>query len=195
MATNTVCTTSLLTCTVTGLDTDTMYQFQVVAVNGYGPGPAATVTGTVEGVPHPPDNFLARAGAGRVALSWKAPTFFGNSVITGYHVQLSTNSGSTWTDVPECSTTAIDCTVSGLTETSAYLFRIQDLNSFGPSSYSELSPIYAFSARLLTELFAAPIVPPKSPTTIIVGGAKAAALVTVTLAGLSAKCHASVFGQ
>ena len=85
---------------------------------GATPPPPATAPGA-------PLNLAATAGNGQVALTWAAPTSDGGSSITGYTATASPG-GAT------CSTTgALGCTVSGLTNGTAYSFTVKATNSVG----------------------------------------------------------------
>jgi len=75
--------------------------------------------------PTAPQNFTATAGDTEVALSWTAPTSDGGSAITGYEV--SSDNGATW--VAADSNT--DHTFTGLTNGTAYIFRVRAVNIAG----------------------------------------------------------------
>jgi peptidoglycan/xylan/chitin deacetylase (PgdA/CDA1 family) len=127
------CSTSgALSCTVTALTNGTAYTFTVRATNSIGTGPAsapsapvtpATVTGaTVPGAPGTPTGV---AGDRRVSVSWTAPTSDGGSPITGYTVTASPGGATCSTSGP------LSCTVTGLTNGTAYTFTVRATNSIG----------------------------------------------------------------
>jgi len=79
-------------------------------------------------VPETPTAVVGTAGNGSVLVSWSAPTSTGGSDITGYTV---TSSGG-----QTCTTTALNCTISGLTNGTAYTFTVRATNSIGNSPTS-----------------------------------------------------------
>lgn len=128
----TVCTTTALSCLVTGLTNGTSYTFRIRAENGVVAGSPAIVTTsavTPQPVPDAPtDVSAAPAGDGAVNVSWTAPASNG-SAITGYTVT-STPGGLT------CTTTTTTCEVTGLSNGRSYTFTVSATNSsgVGPSS-------------------------------------------------------------
>jgi subtilisin family serine protease len=91
------------------------------------PGPPLSVTGVV--------------GSAEVTISWTAPLTDGNSPITGYTVTASPG-GRT------CSTAgALSCTVTQLTNGTAYTFTVTATNAYGTSppsaSTNQLTPVAA----------------------------------------------------
>jgi hypothetical protein len=73
-------------------------------------------------------------------VSWTAPTgVIAQAPITDYVVQYSSNSGSTWTTFTRAASTATSATVTGLTNGTAYTFRVAAVNAVGTGSYSSAS--------------------------------------------------------
>src|SRR5205814_2954356 len=90
------------------------------------------------GVPGSPTNVTGTAGNGQVVVSWSAPTSNGGSAITGYQVQLATNSAGPYSTAAGCPTnsTTTSCTATGLTNGTTYFFRVAAINAIGIGSYS-----------------------------------------------------------
>jgi hypothetical protein len=83
-----------------------------------------------------PTSLTASAGNAQASLSWTAPTYNGGSAITDYSVQYSTNSGSTWSNFSHTASTATTSTVTGLTNGTAYVFRVAAVNGNGTGDYT-----------------------------------------------------------
>jgi hypothetical protein len=81
---------------------------------------------------------LALANSGdagtAIALTWSLGTS-GSALITGYHIQQSTD-GSSWSDtVADTSSTAVTYTKTSLTAGTQYWFRVAAITSVGESAY------------------------------------------------------------
>jgi hypothetical protein len=87
-------------------------------------------------VPPAPTSLTATAGNAQVSLSWTAPTVLSVTPITDYVVQFSSNSGSTWTTFSDGTSTTASATVSGLTNSTAYVFRVAAVNGVGQGAWS-----------------------------------------------------------
>ena len=149
--------------TVTGLTQYTAYTFIVTATGADGsrlssetsppvttpyapvptpPTPASPVVTPVT-VPGAPTSVVGVSGNTTVDLTWVAPTSTGGTAITGYSVHVSTSSGGSYTDATGCTTasssTAVTCTATGLTNGTAYYFKIAAINSVGTSADSAAS--------------------------------------------------------
>ena len=113
--------------TANGLTNGTMYFFRIQVVTAG--GPASSYSNYVALVPRgaatAPTALTAVAGDTQVTLRWTAPSSDGGTAITGYKVEYSSNAGTSWT-VATASTgnQAVLYTVTGLTNATAYTFRV-----------------------------------------------------------------------
>ena len=83
---------------------------------------------TVPGWPSAPTAITAVAGDGQVVISWAAPSWDGGSPITGYTVKV-------YPDAPGCDPGAtFSCTVTGLSNGTAYAFVVYATNATGAGS-------------------------------------------------------------
>jgi hypothetical protein len=141
-------TSAATTETVSGLANGTAYVFRVAAINaigtgGYSAASASATPAPSTTAPGAPTGVTASAGNAQAVVSWTAPSGDGASAITGYTVQDSSNGGTSWNaatllahsasghDAP--STTK---TVTGLTNGTAYVFRVGAVNASGVGAYS-----------------------------------------------------------
>lgn len=91
------------------------------------------ISGSSESVPGAPGIPTATAGNTQVQLSWTAPARDGGSTITGYLIEkaVSSSSPSFQTAVANTSSAATEHTVTGLTNETAYVFRVAAINAIG----------------------------------------------------------------
>ena len=133
-------TSTSTTATVTGLTNGSSYVFKVAAVNSAGTGSYSTSSSSVlVGTPGAPTSVVGSSGDAQISLVWSAPSSNGGSSITDYVVQYSSNSGTTWSTFADGTSTTATAIVTGLTNGSAYIFRVSAVNSVGSSSYSVAS--------------------------------------------------------
>ncbi|NBT59921.1 BspA family leucine-rich repeat surface protein, partial [bacterium] len=95
--------------------------------------------GGVTAVPEAPKNVFGTSGNGQVILSWAAPTSYNGVALTHYSIQYSSNYGSTWSTFNSSPSTS-PATVTGLTNGSAYVFKVAGINASGTGNYSQNSP-------------------------------------------------------
>ncbi len=132
------CTTadgSALSCAVFNLTNGIAYTFSVAAsnINGTGLSSAPSAAVTPSAIPTKPLTVTATSGNGQATVSWVAPSSTGGSPITGYTV--TAFSGAT--PIGNCTTAgAFSCVVTGLTNGTAYTFKVYatNVNGDGPNS-------------------------------------------------------------
>ena len=134
-------TSASTTATVTGLINGTSYVFRIAATNAVGTtaySSASTPAVTPAGVPATPSAPTPTAGNASVSLSWTAPSANG-SAITDYKVYYATSAGGTYTLFADGTSTGTTATVTGLTNGTAYYFKIAAVNAVGDSALSAAS--------------------------------------------------------
>ena len=117
--------------TVTGLTNGATYGFRIRAVNAAGKGAVSDeVTATPLQRPSKPTGVTATPGHGQVTLTWDNPD---DATITRWEVRQKQGSGSygPWRDVPASNASTTSHTVTGLTNGTAYSFRIRAVNAGG----------------------------------------------------------------
>lgn len=83
-----------------------------------------------------PTSVSATAGNAQATVSWTAPVDNGGYAITDYAVQFSSNGGTSWTTFSDGTSTTTTATVTGLTNGTAYVFRVAAINGAGTGPYS-----------------------------------------------------------
>lgn len=148
----------------------------VFTVPAFAPGPPTGVGGTV--------------GNAQVSLGWTAPAGNGGAAITGYQVQVSTSSGGSYANAAgTCApattntSTSLTCTATGLTNGTAYFFKVATINSVGTGAYSSASSgVTPLASQTITGFApSSPVVFGAAPATLsATGGASGSALVFAT---------------
>ena len=126
--------------TVTGVAAGTSSTATITTTQtGYASGSATvTETSAAATVPSRPTSVAATSGKASLGVMWVAPASNGGSNITEYVVKYSNNGGvaGSWTRFfpsPRLPITALACTVTGLTNGTAYVIKVIARNSVGIS--------------------------------------------------------------
>ncbi len=109
----------------------------MTASNSVGTGLASAASSPVTPatVPGVPTAVLASLGNAEVSIRWTAPTDNGGAAITGYTVTTVEDHSKTCTAVAPATT----CTVTGLTNGTAYIFTVTATNDVGTGQASDAS--------------------------------------------------------
>jgi autotransporter-associated beta strand protein len=116
-----------LTYTLTGLNPNTTYYFEVQTMNETGASSFVSSPGTT--APAAPATVTATAGDTQVQLGWKA-----SAAATGYVVERGTTSGGPYTTI--ATPTGLSYTDSGLINGITYYYVVAASNSSGPGPVS-----------------------------------------------------------
>ena len=135
---------------VSGLSSATAYLFKVAAKNSVGIGAFSSdfgpvTTGSTPTVPETPTAVSAGSPtATSLNISWTAPANNGGATILDYKIEKSTD-GTTWTSAATGASSGH--TVSGLSASTSYYFRVAARNSVGYGPFSDSSTAVSTSAN------------------------------------------------
>ena len=126
----------------TGLGGGDTRHYRVSAINTNGAGDPSNVDSatTDATVPGAPTGLTATAsGATQIDLSWSAPASTGGSAITGYKIEVSSDGGSSWSDlVANTSNTTTTYAHTGLTAGDTRHYRVSAINANGAGTASNV---------------------------------------------------------
>ena len=127
----------------TGLTAGTTRHYRVSAINANGTGVPSNVANATTGATAPgaPTGLTATAsGTTAINLSWSAPGSTGGSAITGYKIEVSSNGGSSWTNlVANTSNTTTTYAHTGLTAGATRHYRVSAINTNGTGTASNVA--------------------------------------------------------
>ncbi len=150
---------AVLTYTDAGVSNGITYYYEVAAVNAVGEGPVSgEASATAAARPSAPLALQATGGAGRVTLTWTAPSSDGGSPITGYRVYRGTAPGGESLFAPIGTVLSYtDITVVGGRR---YSYQVSAVNLAGEGPRSSEANGTAFMAPGI----------PRSPIATVTGG-------------------------
>jgi hypothetical protein len=124
--------------TISSLTNATTYTFRVAAETEWGIGEySEPISATPFTTPGAPTSVSGVRGDGSVTLSWTAPGSNGGSAVSDYRIEFASGGAySTFSDGTSASTSA---TVTGLTNGTAYTFRVSAINAGGTGTASTAS--------------------------------------------------------
>ena len=111
---------------------------------GFAPGAPTSVTASLPGT----------YGNTTASVSWTAPVMLGSPALKDYIVQYSSDSGSTWTTFADGTSTTTSTTVTGLSNGTAYVFKVAAVNTIGTGVFSSNSnSVTPLNSKIPTPLF------------------------------------------
>ena len=156
--------------TITGLTPGTAYTFKVTASNPSGSGAASaasnSVTPTGAGAPAAPTGATAEADTKSALVSWTVPSDDGGSAITGYTV--TPFAGATAGTPVDVGASTTKTRVSGLTNGTAYTFKVTATNGAGTGPASGASNAVTPKASIL-EFTTPGVVDAGDPGSVVLG--------------------------
>ena len=130
-----------------GLAAGTTRHYRVSAINTNGSGTASNVdsAATATTVPGAPTGLTATAsGTTAINLSWSAPASTGGSAITGYKIEVSSDGGSSWTDlVANTGNANTTYAHTGLTAGDTRHYRVSAINANGAGTATTVATVPA----------------------------------------------------
>jgi large repetitive protein len=155
---------SASTAAIGNLINGTSYIFRIIPSGTGGKNLPVTASALPGIAAAAPLAFTATPGDSSVILSWTAPVNTGGLPIKSYVVEQNTT-GDTWSEVASVDMTSLSAYVSGLTNFTAYNFRVSAVTNFGKGASATLtaSPSVLPTAALTLKLVSV------GPGTVTVG--------------------------
>jgi len=131
-------TSAVVSAIIVGLSQGTNYDIRVAAVNAIGQGPwSSTATKQTATVPGAPTGLtLGTATSVSQPLTWTAPSYTGEVALTDYVIQYAPAGSGTWSTFAHAASTSASITVTGLSASTSYDYRVAAVNSVGAGAYS-----------------------------------------------------------
>ncbi len=129
---------------IDGLGNGVAHQFRIRAVLGSLPGITMESKPVTPGVPPPaPEGLTATGGDRQVTLTWTSAGSGGPAITKWQYCDFSTacDAADDWTDVPGRNPAAASAIVSGLTNGTAYTYRIRAINAIGAGAAAQTLPV------------------------------------------------------
>lgn len=124
-------------CTIEPLTSGSTYYVSVYAINASGNGTSSTRIQVVAGAtPSVPRSVTASRVASGIHVAWLAPAESGSSAVTSYVVRAFTSTSSAADAVASCTTTGLDCTVTGVSASTRYYVSVAAVNASGEGASS-----------------------------------------------------------
>lgn len=146
------------------------YWFKVRGENGGGEGAWSETIQITTPQPTLPSSPLDVTISGITATSflvdWNEPVFDGDTKITNFKVEISSDGGNNWYEVQHMESSATSLTIGGLKANTEYQVRVSAVNIVGPSAPTE-------------PVFATTLIYPTSPPTMVVAHSISATSVTL----------------
>lgn len=129
------CTTTALTCTITGLTNGQQYAVAVTATNSGGRSAASEARTVVPATtPSTPGAPQVTAESRTLAVTWSAPADQGGQPVTSYDVAASSDNGAS----ASCTTAQLSCVLTGVAD-GLWTVTVTATNAVGSSTPSEPS--------------------------------------------------------
>jgi len=141
--------------TFTTLDPNTTYYYSVASYTGANISNYSTLVNTTTQIltlPNPPTlNAATKIGATTFTCNWTAPTVIGDAAYT-YTLEYSTTSdfSSGVSDITSISSGTTTYTITGLTQSTPYYYRVKAVNASGSGAYSAASSVTTLAGKNLT---------------------------------------------
>lgn len=119
------------------LTNGTAYNVRIAAINDAGIGTYGTaISATPRTTPSAPTSLTATFGDEDVDLAWNAPLSTGGAAVTDYHIEYRESGAGAWSTFADGTSTTRSVTITGLTNGTAYQFRVAAENASGIGAYT-----------------------------------------------------------